>query len=290
MPPTDYFYRHHSHTPSETAKRMWFYVRSTGWFACRPDYDIARKSFYDYQLQYVVRGSGQVYQHGRTFPVTAGSVVFLDLRQEHRYAADPQDPWEILWVHFGGRQCADYFQLLLGSEFPVHTVENPAKITKLLIRLYELMVSQAPDCEVRASHCITGILTELVAGRMREGADALSLTQSPFPDAVRSGVDFMERHFYQRLTLDAIAQHIALSPFHFARLFKRATGMSVMAYLSQIRIAQAKTMLVDTDLSVRDIAEKCGFADQGYFGKRFKRDEEVTPSEFRAMHRLIRRE
>ncbi len=290
MSPTDYFYRHHSHTSSETAKRMWFYIRSTGWFACRPDYDIARKSFYDYQLQYVVRGSGQVYQHGRAFPVTAGSVVFLDLRQEHRYATDPQDPWEILWVHFGGRQCADYFQLLLGSESPVHTVGNPAKIKKLLIRLYELMVSEAPDCEVRASHCITGILTELVADRIQEGDDALSLAPSVYPDAVRAGIDFMENHFHERLTLETIAQHISLSPFHYARVFKRATGMSVMTRLLHTRIAQAKIMLAETDLSVRDIAEKCGFVDQGYFGKQFKRCEEMTPSEFRALRKSTQSE
>ncbi|MHB1681754.1 MAG: helix-turn-helix domain-containing protein [Bacilli bacterium] len=289
MFPTDYFYRFHSHTPSETAKRMWFYVRRVGWCACAPDCDITRETF-DYQLQYIVRGSGQVSQHGRTLPVTAGSIVFLDLRQEYRCTVNELDPWEILWVHFGGRQSADYFQLLLAGESPVYTVCNPGKIKRLFMRLYELMTTQTPDCEVRASHCITGIFTELVAHRMQEGSDPLSLEPSPFPDAVRAGMNFMESRFYQRLTLDEIAQHVALSPFHYARLFKRATGVSVMAWLLRTRVAQAKTMLLETDLPIRDIAEKCGFADQGYFGKQFKRCAEVTPSEFRALHKFIRRD
>ncbi|MHB1627930.1 MAG: helix-turn-helix domain-containing protein [Bacilli bacterium] len=290
MPPADYFTRQHMHNPSETARRMWFYVRSVGWCACSPDQDATRESIYDYRLQYIIRGSGQVRQNDRVFPAPAGSVVFLDMRREHRCVASSQDPWEILWVHFGGRQCADYFQLLLSDEFPVCATKNSGKLKKLFLRLYDLIASQPPDCEVRASHCIAGILAELVADRIQEGDDALSLAPSVYPDAVRDGIDFMENHFCERLALETIAQHVALSPFHYARVFKRATGMSVMTRLLQIRIAQAKIMLAETDLSVRDIAEKCGFVDQGYFGKQFKRSEEATPSEFRALHKPIQSE
>ncbi len=290
MPPADYFSRQHAHNPSETARRMWFYVRSVGWCACSPDHDATRESLYDYRLQYIIRGSGQVRQNDRVFPASAGSVVFLDMRQEYPCVASSQDPWEILWVHIGGRQCADYFQLLQSDEFPVCITENSGKIKKLFMRLYELIASQTPDCEVRASHCIAGILTELVADRILKGDDALSLAPSVYPDAVRAGIDFMENHFHERLTLETIAQHIALSPFHYARVFKRATSMSVMTRLLHTRIAQAKIMLSETDLSVRDIAERCGFVDQGYFGKQFKRCEEVTPSEFRALRKSTQSE
>ncbi|SEN31088.1 AraC family transcriptional regulator [Lihuaxuella thermophila] len=276
-----YFYRTYSHSASETAKKVWFHVHSVGWFSCTPDYDVKRKSFYDYQIKYVVRGSGTVVWQGRSYRVGPRELFFLDLNQEHRYFADPDDPWEVLWVHFGGPQSAAYYQLLEGRSSPVYHVSHPVQVEAYFRRLYHLFGHRPIGMEPRASALINCILTEMIVTRMESGVTQPGLDVPQYPDAIRRAIYYMEHHFHEPLKLNEIAQKALLSPFHFSRLFKQSTGYSVMEYLLKFRLTQAKQLLVETQLTISEIAEKVGFSDQSYFGKVFKRYEKLTPKEFR---------
>ena len=97
---------------------------------------------------------------------------------------------------------------------------------------------------------------------------------------------FIEAHYAQPLTLADIAQHVFTSPYHFARVFKDATGQSPMAYLTDVRMARAKGLLVEGDLTVKEIAAAVGYRDAHYFSRAFRREQGVSPSDYRRSHRL----
>ena len=65
------------------------------------------------------------------------------------------------------------------------------------------------------------------------------------------------------------------------RIFKDALGMRPMEYVNQVRIEMAKSLLLYSDLSVREIGQKCGFQNTNYFNKIFKKFEHLTPLEYR---------
>ncbi|GGI97949.1 AraC family transcriptional regulator [Alicyclobacillus cellulosilyticus] len=273
------YYRTYHHTPSDLARRMWFYVHAVGWFRCSPAYDVYRKSFFGYLLMYVRSGRGVVVQDSKSFPVDPGCIVFLDLTREHRYYAAANDPWEILWVHFGGQQCGEYLRLLEADLCPVLPGTPHSEV--LFMRLFDLFRCRPAGAEARAGSLITRILTDLVGQRLEAGALPDVPYEAGYPESIRASIAYMERNFARPLKLEELAQQASLSPFHFARLFKRVTGMSVMEYLLHYRIQQAKHLLRETRLSVREIADMVGFSDQSYFSKLFKRYEHMTPTAYR---------
>ena len=105
---------------------------------------------------------------------------------------------------------------------------------------------------------------------------------------IRRSVELMHTQLDQDLTLKALAAASYLSPFHFARLFKKLTGSSPHNYLAGIRAVRAQLLLAETDLSVTEIGARVGYLSGSHFTKAFRIATGTTPREFRkslAMHR-----
>jgi len=99
--------------------------------------------------------------------------------------------------------------------------------------------------------------------------------------ATQKAADYIRQHFRDKLTIDTIGQAVYLSPCYLSRIFKQNVGCTIMEYLAQIRVDQAKEMLKDPRNNVMQVAEKSGFEDAGYFTRVFKKIEGVTPSHYR---------
>lgn len=98
---------------------------------------------------------------------------------------------------------------------------------------------------------------------------------------IRRSVELMHTQLDQDLTLKALAAASYLSPFHFARLFKKLTGLSPHNYLASIRATRAQLLLAETDLSVTQIGARVGYLSGSHFTKAFRLATGATPREFR---------
>ena len=98
---------------------------------------------------------------------------------------------------------------------------------------------------------------------------------------IRRSVELMHSQLDQDLTLKALAAASYLSPFHFARLFKKLTGSSPHNYLAGIRATRAQLLLAETDLSVTEIGARVGYLSGSHFTKAFRIATGATPREFR---------
>jgi two-component system response regulator YesN len=98
---------------------------------------------------------------------------------------------------------------------------------------------------------------------------------------VPKAVAFLEKNHHTSLSLEDIAAHVHVSPFHFSRLFKQETGTTFLEYLTQIRITHAKILLRTTDISVTAVGNKVGYQDPNYFSRVFRKNEGITPSQYR---------
>ncbi len=95
-------------------------------------------------------------------------------------------------------------------------------------------------------------------------------------------LEFMRHHFTEPVTLRELAHEAAISPFHFARLFKAKVGVSPGGYLLQLRMEHAKNLLESTDFAVLEIAVACGYLHAGHFASAFRKRYSQTPSSYRA--------
>jgi transcriptional regulator GlxA family with amidase domain len=91
----------------------------------------------------------------------------------------------------------------------------------------------------------------------------------------------MERNCGERLLINEIASKCGYSVEHFSRIFKKYTGKSPMAYISECRIMRAKDMLLNTEKPIEVIISECGFSNRTAFFKKFFCIEGVTPLQFR---------
>jgi AraC family transcriptional regulator len=93
--------------------------------------------------------------------------------------------------------------------------------------------------------------------------------------------DFIDANLAHKITLEDMAGQVALSPFHFCRVFKEATGITPHAYLTGRRIDCAKKGLQSDHASILDVALSAGFSDASHFSRVFNKHTGVSPSEYR---------
>jgi AraC family transcriptional regulator len=104
---------------------------------------------------------------------------------------------------------------------------------------------------------------------------------------LRAVVEYVEGRLDAGPTLEQMAAVARLSAYHFARQFKRATGLPPHQYVIARRVERAKELLqAGTDLSLVEVAADAGFSDQSQFSRHFKRLVGVTPRQFRTSARI----
>lgn len=95
----------------------------------------------------------------------------------------------------------------------------------------------------------------------------------------------MRDHLTERVEVSDLAAMVRLSPSHFAALFKRQCGTTVLQCQTQLRMARAREIRDTTRKPIADVAAAVGYADSFYFARQFKRIHGVTPNGYRRRHR-----
>ena len=101
----------------------------------------------------------------------------------------------------------------------------------------------------------------------------------------RQLVDMIEQQLAEPLNIGQLAAQCALSPYHFARMFRESFGVPPHQYLLARRLTRARELLRNSRLSLGDVALACGFASASHFANRFKQTVGATPGEYRAAFR-----
>lgn len=93
--------------------------------------------------------------------------------------------------------------------------------------------------------------------------------------------EYINENFRRDISLDDVSSEVDISPYYFSKLFKQETGKNFIEYLTEIRLKNARELLQDSRLSIKEICAQSGYSDPNYFSRIFKKYEGVTPSEFR---------
>lgn len=163
---------------------------------------------------------------------------------------------------------------------PLMFGSNPALIG--LITMLDLsIVRPAPAQDVAVDQLMRSIAL-ILGGVDPNGLAANNRRIVLTANRVRRVIDFIEDHLQERLTLDAIADVVGLSPFHFARAFKEATGVSPYRHVCDRRLLKAQRLLLSGNDSIGDVAQACGFGSLPHFSAAFTRERHISPREYRS--------
>ena len=98
-----------------------------------------------------------------------------------------------------------------------------------------------------------------------------------------SAKEYILTHFSDNISLQQIAQHCFVSPFHFSRIFKTILQISPHQYLAEVRLNHAKVLLGTTDKPITDIAFHCGFNSIEHFATAFRQRYKISPTSHRIL-------
>ena len=103
------------------------------------------------------------------------------------------------------------------------------------------------------------------------------------PDSVnlQKAVSYINEHYFERLSLESVANFVGLNPSYFSLTFKRQMQISFSEYLTEQRVRQAKVLLKNSNMPLSEVALAVGFENQSYFSRVFKKGAGMSPRQFR---------
>ncbi|HWI45916.1 MAG TPA: AraC family transcriptional regulator [Rubrobacter sp.] len=108
----------------------------------------------------------------------------------------------------------------------------------------------------------------------------------PFDEPLLAEVfGFIEDRYREHISLRDVARAVSLSPGHLTTVVRRKTGRTVQEWIAERRVAEARRLLVQTDLAVEEIGRSVGYIDAGYFVRSFRHAHGMTPLGWRRASR-----
>jgi AraC family transcriptional regulator len=117
------------------------------------------------------------------------------------------------------------------------------------------------------------------------GAGAHSFKGGLSGRRLRRVLSYIAENHERDVTLEDLASEAAMSTFHFAREFKRATGTTPHQHLIHFRVERAKALLAESQLPLAEVGLRTGFSHQSHFTRLFRRLTGTTPQSYRLMSR-----
>lgn len=96
---------------------------------------------------------------------------------------------------------------------------------------------------------------------------------------------YISSNYKKDISLDDVSREIDISPYYFSKIFKDETGENFIEYLTSIRVNEAKKLLTDSNMSMKEIGIVVGYSDPNYFSRIFKKIVGITPTEFKEGNR-----
>lgn len=238
-------------------------------------YNFIRK--YDwFSLHFVRNGKGTLIIGNEEYSVCPGHYFLIPPNTPVTYYQDEKDPWRYYWFALSADTLLDCEKLLgINEENPVYMSNAPETIITLFDRLFESFPASSPT--------YFNVLSFIMKIIDEERPQPRCATPLYSPESiVEKTKDIIEFNFMRPdFSVGSIGNILYISQQHLCRLFKKSTGLTPVAYLADKRIRNAAKLLEYGDFSIHALSEKCGFENDAYFMRCFKKRYGMTVKEYR---------
>ncbi len=232
-----------------------------------------------------------VYCNKTVYVLNEGDILFISPCVLHRLTSPDSGRRYIMLADLSPLDSLNEFKSLAAILSPAVHI-TPANSPKIYERLQRLIHSIAAEYENESLFRDTVIYSKLISvftliARNRTGENRL-YQDNPSCRLEYSGIflsvcDYINTHFHENITLDQAAYLAGFSKYHFSRIFKHYADITFYQYLNRKRIMHAATLLMEPDITVSEVAKRCGFVSISAFIRMFKIQKGCKPSEFREM-------
>jgi AraC-like DNA-binding protein len=282
------------------------FVRVCGEHQLPPGFRRLPYFIYEHEFIYVLSGQAG-YRVGRTtHALVPGDLLLVPPAVFTESWNGGREPMRFQYVHFdfqfggdytdkpvrGRRRTAAELAKIRGALHTAPSLTLPPKVNlagdqrvRLLFdRIIDEVARKLPAHELVTKACLLELLA-YIERRQAQGPTVQNAGRShPMVDRV---VRFLHDRYASPLRLSQLAAEAHLNPVYLGRVFQQTHGCSPMAYLTRVRVTQAKRLLLATELAVKQVARSVGYDDPHYFGRVFQRLEGMPPLEYRKQARAL---
>lgn len=285
------------YTPSAFARSSLLHLQETGTLQALKSHKSERAGLHSCLFFTVLSGFGRLVYGGRIHELQSGDCVFIDCRKPYSHETGGNGPaagkekvcrgaeqnakdtlWSLQWCHFyGPNMNAIYQKYQERGGGPVFHPSDPAGYRNILTELFQIAGSADYVRDMRIQEKLSSLLVLL----MEDAWDTQqTVSDAPEPMDIQQVKEYLDANYMRKITLDELASRFFINKYYLLTLFKDRYGVTVNAYLNQMRVTYVKQQLRFTDRTAESLAAELHI-EPAYLSRLFKKVEGVSPSEFR---------
>ncbi|MDD5483795.1 MAG: AraC family transcriptional regulator [Kiritimatiellae bacterium] len=259
----------HRSTPAPAAN-LPFGVRSAGHYRLAPDFK-SNVFITDFiQIFWCASGAGAIIFNGSERILRKNQAAIYFPRMEHRFFSTAPE-WEFYWCTLDGK-LAEVWVSAFGLNAGIYNT-GPAP-ANLFRRLFKAVGNPAPEGGCHAITLTSQLLEKMWLGILRGGRGPVSEVQAAVENIHAGWND-------PALSVKGLARALKIHRSILSRRFRESLGISPSEYITRLRIQHAMALLHGSQKTIAEIAEACGWIDQHYFARLFKKRFGISPSRVR---------
>ncbi|SEO03580.1 AraC-type DNA-binding protein [Amphibacillus marinus] len=250
----------------------------------------ADRTNHNYELIIGINETQYLEVAGETIQVNSGDVLLIPPHTPFSGQRLANGGLSFYWLHFELPQATE---LELQSNDTIDNRQLPPILWPLystnlalnreLVLMHQLIITMRNQAE--AQLLLNALAKTILLGLSETAKQAIQAKQAgnhlmPFI------MDWIERHLDQRLTVEEVANHFGYNKAYLSHLFSTKVGMTMTGYIHYLRIEKAKGLLHASPYSIKEIAHLCGFEDEKYFSRVFKKVVNIPPHHYRNKHQF----
>lgn len=234
-----------------------------------------------YHWLHTLEGEGVFEFSGTEISLSAGKGALLTPFTPHSYYP-VSDRWSTAYITFGGVAVSAILDSLEMNQSAIYTEADQISFTNVIGKLFQKAADQDTEFSgLESSTELYHFLMLLKKFGMRN--DQPSLSQ--FYDKLRPVVQWMEQNCSANVGLPEIVEQANMSVSYLNELFRDAFGMSPYSFLIQLRIREAKKIMVtNPSMALKEVSVLAGYNDVSHFVATFRKKEGITPAKYRDLH------
>lgn len=231
-------------------------------------------------LIFVIEGCLHITSDNISFHVSKGQYIFLRADTEHYGSLPSEGSLSYFWVHFNAALPFIGFEEGIPHEYgyllPEYgSVQNIQRIHLLFRQLIDVSRREVYS-EYMYSYALSLLMMELTQEYI-----SAQTAQSDVPSIILIVKEWIKSNCHRELSLPEIAAEFHYNPEYLSALFRKSTGITLTSFINKSRIDISKLLLSDSNISIKEIAFSCGFNDEKYYMKTFRKYEGITPMQYR---------
>ncbi len=266
-----------------------YFLHSIGQHELQPK--TVKPEGHDYdQFFYNTKGDGVLILEGKKIDVPAGDGFFIPAHVPHEYY--PKDSvWDIRWMEARGDRLTQLYEKF-GLKGGAYHLWNLTGLEIQMNKMREELLNDEILGNYYASAHVQEFIMEFIKqtgilNQQRETAATPGSVQKKnvYKKHMNILADYVDHHFMNPINENELCRLLNLTPQHLGRITRTCVGMTPIEYVNHIRIDKARSYLGFTNLNACEIAKYCGFENNNYFWRTFKKQTGLTPGEYRKRYK-----